>query len=157
MSARRAKPSSRKAAARRTPSATQRRAITPARLMAEAEIARTHAYAPYSRFRVGAALLTTDGRIIHGCNVENASFGLSICAERNAMWKALSEGERSFAAVAVTAEPGHGASPCGACRQVLHEFAPDLRVYWSDGRGGILKAKIEQLLARPFRLVRGKK
>ena len=125
--------------------------------MAEAEIARTHAYAPYSRFRVGAALLTTDGRVIHGCNVENASFGLSICAERNAMWKALSEGERSFAAIAVTAEPGHGASPCGACRQVLHEFAPHLRVYWSDGRGGILKAKIEQLLARPFRLVRGKK
>ena len=131
--------------------------ITPARLMAEAEIARTHAYAPYSRFRVGAALVTSDGRIIQGCNVENASFGLSICAERNAMWKALSEGERSFAAIAVTAEPGHGASPCGACSQVLHEFAPDLRVYWSDGRGGILRAKFEQLLARPFRLVRGKK
>ncbi len=124
--------------------------------MAEAEIARTHAYAPYSRFRVGAALLTADGQVIHGCNVENASFGLSICAERNAMWKALSEGAREFTAIAVTAEPGHGASPCGACRQVLHEFAPELKVFWSDGRGGILKAKIEQLLARPFRLVRGK-
>ncbi len=144
-----------KARATRTGPVT-RRGFTPARLMAEAEIARTHAYAPYSRFRVGAALLTADGRVIHGCNVENASFGLSICAERNAMWKALSEGARAFTAIAVTAEPGHGASPCGACRQVLHEFAPDLKVYWSNGRGGILKAKIEQLLARPFRLVRGK-
>lgn len=136
---------------------SRKHALTPARLMAEAEIARKHAYAPYSRFRVGAALLTDDGRVIHGCNVENASFGLSICAERNAIWKAVSEGEREFVAVAVTAEPGHGASPCGACRQVLHEFAPNLRVYWSDGHGGILKAKIEQLLARPFRLQRGKK
>jgi len=132
-------------------------AITPAQLMAEAEIARTHAYAPYSRFRVGAALLTANGRVVHGCNVENASFGLSICAERNALWKAVSEGVREFVAVAVTAEPGHEASPCGACRQVLHEFAPDLRVYWSDGRGGIQRAKIEQLLARPFRLMRGTK
>ena len=74
-------------------------AFTPAQLMAEAEIARTHAYAPYSRFRVGAALLTANGRVVHGCNVENASFGLSICAERNALWKAVSEGVREFVAV----------------------------------------------------------
>lgn len=128
--------------------------MAPEQLMAEAESARRNAYAPYSRFRVGAALLASDGRVVRGCNVENASFGLSICAERNALWKAVSEGLREFVAVAVTAEPGHAASPCGACRQVLHEFAPELTVYWSDGRGGIIEAKIEDLLARPFRLRR---
>ena len=122
--------------------------------MHEAEIARRHAYAPYSKFRVGAALLAADGTVVHGCNVENASLGLSICAERNAMWKAVSMGLRDFVAVAVTAEPNHGGSPCGACRQVLHEFAPDLMVYWLDRRNRILKAKIEQLLARPFRLLK---
>ncbi len=128
--------------------------MSPARLMAEAEIARRTSYAPYSKFRVGAALLTDDGTVVHGCNVENASYGLSICAERNAMWKAVSQGLRRFVAVAVTAEPRHGSTPCGACRQVLHEFAPDLDVYWRAADGGILTAKIERLLAQPFRLLR---
>jgi len=99
---------------------------------------------------VGAALLTRDGRVIHGCNVENASFGLSICAERNAVWKAVSQGDRDFIAVAVTAGPDGGASPCGACRQVLHEFAPDLVVYWKDGRGRLVREKLSRLLHRPF-------
>jgi cytidine deaminase len=130
--------------------------MPPARLMAEAEKARARAYAPYSKFAVGAALLTRGGRVIHGCNVENASFGLSICAERNAVWKALSEGEREFVAVAVTAGRSGGASPCGACRQVLHEFAPDLVVYWRDGRGGIVRAKLARLLESPFRYPRRK-
>jgi len=121
--------------------------------MHEAEIARRHAYAPYSKFRVGAALLAADGTVVHGCNVENASLGLSICAERNAVWKAVSSGLRDFVAVAVTAEPNHSGSPCGACRQVLYEFAPDLEVYWRDRRNRILGAKIERLLGHPFRLL----
>ena len=125
--------------------------------MAEAERARARAYAPYSKFAVGAALLTRDGRVVHGCNIENASFGLSICAERNAVWKALSEGESDFVAVAVTAGREGGASPCGACRQVMHEFAPDLVVYWRDSRGRIVSEKLKRLLYLPFRYPRRKR
>ncbi len=127
-----------------------RAAWTPASLMERAEQARARAYAPYSRYRVGAALVSSDGRIFEGCNVENASFGLSICAERNAVWKAVAEGVREFEAVAVTAGPGRGASPCGACRQVLHEFAPRLWVVWRDGRGRPVKRRLERLLAAAF-------
>lgn len=126
--------------------------MTPAALMREADIARRMAYAPYSDFPVGAALLTRSGRIIHGCNVENASYGLCVCAERTAMWKALSEGEREFTAIAVTARAGHGAPPCGACRQVLHEFAPRIWVYWRDGRGRVVRRRLGALLALPFAL-----
>jgi len=88
-------------------------------LMREAVKAREASYSPYSRFAVGAALLGASGRIYHGCNVENASFGLTCCAERTAAFKAVSEGEQEFLAVAVTARTGHGAPPCGACRQVM--------------------------------------
>ena len=123
--------------------------VSPARLMAEAERARAGAYAPYSKFSVGAALLTRDGRIVHGCNVENASFGLSICAERNAIWKAVSQGDREFVAVAVTAGTKGGASPCGACRQVLSEFGPDLRVD-SVGATGSVTWTIAELLPAAF-------
>lgn len=123
---------------------------TPARLLDEAERARRFAHAPYSRFAVGAALLARDGRVFRGCNVENASFGLSICAERNAVWKAVSEGARDFVAVAIAAPPGSGASPCGACRQVLHEFAPELVVHWRDPRGRRVSAPLRELLPRPF-------
>jgi cytidine deaminase len=122
--------------------------------MAEAQRARHLAYAPYSRFAVGAALLTASGRVVHGCNVENASFGLTTCAERTAVFKALTEGEREFTAIAVTAREGHGAPPCGSCRQVLHEFAPNLWVYWRDGRGRILKAQLKALLPNAFVLKR---
>ena len=118
-------------------------------LMREAERARRTAYAPYSHFAVGAALLARDGRVFLGCNIENASFGLSICAERNAIWKAVSEGGRDFVAVAVTAGPRRGASPCGACRQVLHEFAPDLWVVWREGRG-LVKKRLARLLDSAF-------
>ena len=124
------------------------------RLMAEAERARRHAYAPYSRFAVGAALLTAGGRIIPGCNVENASFGLTLCAERNAVFKAVSEGEREFVAVAVTAGRGRASSPCGSCRQVLHEFAPRMWVYWRDARGRIVERRLGDLLEQPFDLVK---
>ena len=126
--------------------------MTPRALMAEAVKARKRAYAPYSRFAVGAALLTRDGRVYLGCNIENASYGLTICAERNAVWKAVSEGVTEFAAIAVTARDGRGAPPCGSCRQVLHEFAPNALVYWRDARGRILKRKLTELLPNAFNL-----
>ena len=119
-------------------------------LMAEAVKARSHAYAPYSKFPVGAALLTRQGRVIRAANVENASYGLSTCAERNAVWKAVSEGERDFLAIAITAREGRGAPPCGACRQVLHEFAPDAWVYWRSARGKIVKRRLAALLPLAF-------
>ena len=126
--------------------------MTPKALMAEAVKARKRAYAPYSRFAVGAALLTKDGHVYLGCNVENASYGLTICAERNAVWKAVSEGVTEFAAIAVTARDGRGAPPCGSCRQVLHVFAPNALVYWRDARGRILKRKLTELLPNAFNL-----
>jgi cytidine deaminase len=126
--------------------------MTPKALMAEAVKARKRAYAPYSRFAVGAALLAKDGSVYLGCNVENASYGLTICAERNAVWKAVSEGVTEFTAIAVTARDGLGAPPCGSCRQVLHEFAPNALVYWRDARGRILKRKLTELLPEAFNL-----
>ena len=87
---------------------------------------------------------------MHGCNIENASFGLSVCAERTAVWRAISEGDRGFVAIAVTAGPEAAAAPCGACRQVLHEFAPDLWVYWRGERGRIMSRKLDELLTCPF-------
>jgi cytidine deaminase len=150
--ARRAK----RGAVRRTPAGPRVvAAMTPARLMAEAERARHTAYAPYSRFAVGAALLTDDGRIFHGCNVENASYGLTTCAERTAVFSAVTAGVRRFAAIAVTAREGHGAPPCGACRQVLHEFAPELWVYWRDDHGRVLKRRLSALLPKAFVFERG--
>ena len=92
--------------------------------------AREHAYAPYSKFRVGAALETTDGTVFTGCNVENSSFGLCICAERTAICKAVSSGYQQFKAIAIAATPF--ASPCGACRQFLAEFGTDIRVIAVD-------------------------
>ena len=130
--------------------------ITPERLMAEADRARRRAYAPYSEFAVGAALLTRAGRVVHGCNVENASFGLCMCAERTAALKAVSEGEREFTAVAVTAGAGEGSSPCGSCRQFLHEFSPRMWVYWRDARGRIVRRRLDALLPEAFDLVRAK-
>ena len=127
---------------------------TPRELMEEAVKARAKSHSPYSRFPVGAALVGASGTIYHGCNVENASYGLCVCAERTALWKALIEGETEFTAIAVTARQGHGAPPCGACRQVLFEFAPGLRVYWRDGRGRILNRRLIELLAMPFVLRR---
>lgn len=96
-------------------------------LLARAREVRANAYAPYSRFYVGAALLAADGRIFTGCNVENASYGLANCAERVAIGKAVSDGAREFLAIAVTGpDDTLAAAPCGACRQVLYEFAPDM-------------------------------
>ncbi len=105
-------------------------------LIAAAQEVRLRAYAPYSNYRVGAALLLPDGRIVTGCNVENATFGATICAERTAVVKAVSEGERHFVAVAVVT--ANGGSPCGICRQVLYEFAPELTVIMADEGGRIV-------------------
>ena len=96
-------------------------------LVRAATEARDRAHAPYSRYRVGAAVLTRSGRIVSGANVENASYGLTVCAERVALWNAVTQGERELVALAVVTE--HGAAPCGACRQVLHELAPSARVF----------------------------
>src|SRR5262245_36979873 len=118
--------------------------------MREAMRARGASYSPYSRFAVGAALLGASGRVYHGCNVENASFGLTCCAERTAVFTAVSEGEQKFLAIAVTARTGHGAPPCGACRQVLAEFSPDMWVYWRDPRDRVLKKRLSALLPDRF-------
>lgn len=102
-------------------------AVTDAELLTLARKAMANSYSPYSRYAVGAALLCADGRVYQGCNIENASFGLTNCAERTALFKAVSEGEREFTAIAI-ASNGSAPYPCGACRQALNEFAPDLRV-----------------------------
>jgi cytidine deaminase len=143
--------SARPARAKR-PAAARRPAPDGAALMRAADGARRRAYAPYSRFPVGAALLLRDGRVVTGCNVENASYGLAVCAERNAVFKAISDGDRDFVAIAVTAREGRGAPPCGSCRQVLHEFAPDILVYWRDARGRMVHRPLGVLLAMPFDL-----
>lgn len=126
--------------------------MKPKDLMVQAEKARKASYSPYSKFAVGAALLTKSGRVVLGCNVENSSFGLACCAERTAIFKAVSEGDQEFVAIAVTAGKGHGAAPCGACRQVLHEFSPDMWVYFHDDEGGIVRKRVNALLSNGFRL-----
>ena len=96
----------------------------------------TKAYAPYSHFQVGAALLAKDGRVFTGCNVENATYGATICAERTAVTKAVSEGVREFEKIAIVASSGDYAAPCGICRQVLFEFMPEGKVVlWSELEG----------------------
>jgi cytidine deaminase len=118
-------------------------------LLELARKAMERSYAPYSKFQVGACVLCADGRLFTGCNVENASFGLTNCAERTAIFKAVSEGATEFTAIAIAA---HGAVPwpCGACRQVLNEFAPEIRVLvtWDDHQ--VACAKLTDLLPHGF-------
>ena len=110
--------------------------------------ARQQAYAPYSNYAVGAALLLADGRLVTGCNVENAAYGSSICAERTAVFKMVSEGVREFVAAAVCTE--NAGSPCGACRQVLTEFAGDVPVYLADAEGNFRETTLYALLPDHF-------
>ena len=110
--------------------------------------ARAYAHAPYSNFKVGAALLTKSGKVYTGSNVESTSYGLTICAERVALVKALSEGDDQFESIAIVSETG--ASPCGACRQLLWDYTKDIPVYLSDGIGEITKYNLSDLLTHPF-------
>ncbi|MEO8031035.1 MAG: cytidine deaminase [Gemmatimonadota bacterium] len=115
-----------------------------------ARTALAHAHAPYSGFRVGAAIETDDGRRFFGCNVENASYGLTVCAERNAVAAGVAEGARRFVRLVIVTEQDPPAPPCGACRQVLMEFGPDLEVR-ALGRMEERRWTLAELLPAPFR------
>ena len=119
-------------------------------LIAAARQARENAHAPYSNFRVGAALRAKSGRIYGGCNVENASYGLTCCAERVAIFKAVSEGEHGFDAIAVVTDSDVLAPPCGACRQLIWEFCGDVPVVLANLHGKIEYERSGKLLPRPF-------
>ena len=119
-------------------------------LIAAATAVRLRAYAPYSGFQVGAALLTADGRIVVGCNVENASYGHTICAERSAVLTMVAEGIRSFTAIVVVTDGAKLSTPCGACRQVMHEFAPNAVVVCGNLRGERTRHTMAELLPHPF-------
>lgn len=124
-----------------------------ARLVRVARAAMKQAYAPYSQFRVGAALLTTGGKVFSGCNVENASYGMTNCAERTAIFSAVAQlgPKLEIEAIAVVNDHGVPCSPCGACRQVIYEFGPDAVVYFK-GTEGEKRAHITELLPEGFRL-----
>lgn len=126
-------------------------AISPEALVKLAETFRLRAYAPYSHFRVGAALLMRDGAVFGGCNVENASFGMTVCAERAAMASAVAAGNREPVAIAVVGDEGVFCSPCGACRQFLAEFNPEMEVFLME-RGVVVSHKLADLLPFCFTL-----
>jgi len=121
------------------------------KLLKMAKSAQDHAYAPYSKFHVGAAILLSDGRIFTGCNVENASYGLTICAERNAIFQAVAASKKKpkVVAVAVSTDPSVACSPCGACRQVIWEFGADAMVFYK-GEKNIVERKMKELLIDGF-------
>jgi len=119
-------------------------------LVRAARAARRRAHAPFSGFKVGAAIETADGTIVTGCNIENASYGLTLCAERVAMFKALSEGHRRFRRIAVVADTAVPTPPCGACRQILWEFGGDLAVILGNLRRITRRYRLSELLPVPF-------
>ena len=119
-------------------------------LFLKADQAKTRAFAPISGFRVGAALLTSKGKYYLGCNIENLSLSLSICAERVAFLKALSEGEREFSALCLVSDNEKIITPCGACRQLIWEFAPELTIIMGNSKGEIKQVKIADLLPQAF-------
>ncbi len=120
------------------------------KLIVAAQAARENAHAPYSNFRVGAALRAKSGRVYTGCNVENASYGLTVCAERVAILKAISEGERGFEAIAVVTDTDALTPPCGACRQLIWEFCGDVPIILSNLKGKVERERSSKLLPRPF-------
>ncbi len=119
-------------------------------LIEAAKVVREKAYAPYSNFKVGAALLTKKGKIYTGCNVESASYGLTVCAERVAIWKAVSEGESEFETIAVVADTEELTPPCGVCRQIIWEFCGDVPVIFANLKGKTETVKMSDLLPRAF-------
>ena len=119
-------------------------------LIEAAKQARENAHAPYSNFRVGAALRSSSGRIFGGCNVENATYGLTMCAERVAIFKAVSEGERGFRAIAVITDTDALTPPCGAFRQLIWEFCGDIPVSMANLKGKIEVVQMRELFPRPF-------
>ncbi len=120
-------------------------------LIEESKKAREKAYVPYSKFEVGAAILTTDGKIYHGCNIENAAYSMCNCAERTALFKAYSEGDRDFSMLAVIADTDRPCSPCGACRQVISELCPqDMKVVLTNLKGDVLEITVAELLPGAF-------
>lgn len=126
--------------------------ITDVELYKLARKSAKNAYAPFSGFKVGAAILTTGGDVFTGVNVENSSYGATICAERVACTKAVSEGFREFEAIAIATYDGVEASPCGMCRQFLFEFAPKLRVITGKNEDEIEVSNLDELLPKGFRL-----
>ena len=119
-------------------------------LIAAAKQARENAHAPYSNFRVGAALRANSGRVFTGCNIENATLGLTCCAERTAIFKAVSEGERGFDAIAVVTDVDRLTPPCGACRQIIWEFCGDVPVLLGNLKGEVEQETSGKLLPRAF-------
>ena len=122
----------------------------PDMLVTAARRARELAHAPFSRFKVGAALETLDGIVLTGCNIENATYGLTMCAERVAMFKALSEGHRAFTRIAIVADTDAPTPPCGACRQILWEFGGNLEVLLANMTAETGKHRLKDLLPLPF-------
>lgn len=121
-------------------------------LYEKASAARENAYVPFSGFRVGAAVLTEDDSIYTGVNIENSSYGATICAERTAFVKAISEGHRGFKAIAVTAGEEHEAMPCGICRQFMYEFSPDMEIITGTDNEHLRVMRLDELLPLGFRL-----
>ena len=121
------------------------------KLIEEAKKARENAYVPYSKFKVGAALLTKDGKVYHGCNIENAAYSMCNCAERTALFSAYAVKDTEFTALAVVADTERPCSPCGACRQVIAELCPkDMIVYLTNLKGDVQEITVEQLLPGAF-------
>jgi cytidine deaminase len=119
-------------------------------LILAARAARDSAHAPFSNFKVGAALRTTSGKVFGGCNVENATYGLTVCAERVAIFKAISEGQRKFDAIAVVTDTDTLTPPCGACRQLIWEFCGDVPVVMANLKGKVEVAQMRELFPKPF-------
>jgi cytidine deaminase len=120
------------------------------KLIESAKNVREKAYAPFSEFKVGAAVETKAGKIYTGCNVESASYGLTVCAERVAIWKAVSEGEKEFTTIAVVADTEELTPPCGVCRQIIWEFCGDVPVTFSNLKGKVETVQMKELLPRAF-------
>ena len=126
--------------------------MTDLELLKEAESASEYSYSPYSHFKVGAAILTKNGKVYSGCNIENASFGATVCAERVALFKAVSEGNCEFEKIAVYSPDSDNCSPCGICRQALAEFSADMQVIYRACARGVVSLPLNELLKDSFML-----